>query len=313
MRVSDSSFTNNFLNEVNQLQQKQSTLQGEVSSGLDVTLPENNPAIMAQVLSLQTTSAANTQYQNNIAQLQGAAATTATAMNSLQTLSSQASEIALQAGNGTTSTTQLSAYATQVGALLQQALSLGNTQDANGNYIFGGTASSTPPFVATTDANGNITGVTYQGNAQVNQNEIAPNTTVTAQVPGENNTGSGPQGLFADSRTGANLFSDLISLQSNLASGNTSAISSSNAPALTKADDNIITQISANGVMQSALTAANNMATAKSTNIASQISGDTNADLATTMTNLDQTQTAYEAGLESGMRVMQISLVNFLA
>ena len=313
MRISNSSFTNNFLNEVDQLQQKQSTLQGQVSSGLDVTLPENNPAIMAQVLSLQTTSAANAQYQTNIAQLQGAATTSATAMDSLQTLSSQASEIALQAGNGTTSSTQLSAYAIQVESLLQQALSLGNTKDADGNYIFGGTASNTPPFVATTDANGNITDVTYQGNTQVNQNEIAPNTTVTAQVPGENNTGSGPQGLFADTRTGANLFSDLISLQSNLASGNTSAISSANAPALTKDDDNIITQISANGVMQSALTAANSIATAQSTNIASQISGDTNADLATTMTSLDQTQTAYEAALESGMMVMQVSLVNFLA
>ena len=66
-------------------------------------------------------------------------------------------------------------------------------------------------------------------------------------------------------------------------------------------------------MIQSALTAAGNIATAQSTNLTTQISGDTNADLAQTMTELDQTQTAYEAALESGTKVLQISLVDFLA
>jgi flagellar hook-associated protein 3 FlgL len=307
MRISDSTFTDNFLSQIQQLQQQQNTLQGESSSGLSVTLPEDNPPVMAQVLNLQTDSAANAAYQNNITQLQSTATTSATAMNSLQTLVSQVNDIATEASNGTNSSTQLSTYATQVEALIRQAVQLGNTQDADGNYIFSGTASNKTPFVANT-TNGIITSVGYQGGTEVAESDIGPNTTVSAQV-----LGSGADGLFANSNTGADLFGDMIALQQNLASGNTSAISSTNAPALSNDEDNVVSQISANGVIQSALTAASNIATAQSTNLTTQISGATSADLAQTLTELSQTQTAYEAALESGTKVLQISLVDFLA
>ncbi len=312
MRISSSSFSYNFLNQVQQLEQQQNTLQEQATTGLTVTLPEDNPSVMAQVLTLQTTSAANTQYQNNIAQLQSTATISGTAMTSLQTIVSQVNDIATEATNGTNTSTQLSAYATQMASLIQQAVQLGNTQDADGNYIFSGTAANTQPFIAATDANGNITSVAYKGNSDVAESDIASNMTVSAQVPGENSSGTGAEGLFADSRTGTDLFSHMIALQQDLASGNTSAISATDAPALTKDEDNIINQISGNGVMQSALTAAGNIATAQSTNLTTQISGDTNADLAQTMTQLDQTQTAYQAALESGTMVMNLSLLNYL-
>ena len=114
MRISNTSFTDNFLNQVEQLQQQQQTLQGEVTTGLSTTLPEDNPAVMAQVLSQQTDSAANAAYQSNITQLQSTATTSATVMNSLQTLISQVNQIATEASNGTNSSAQLSDYATQV-------------------------------------------------------------------------------------------------------------------------------------------------------------------------------------------------------
>jgi len=231
----------------------------------------------------------------------------------LQTLVNQANEIATEASSGTTSSTQLSSDAVQVASLIQQAVQLGNTQDSDGNYIFSGTATATQPFVTTTDSNGNITAVTYQGNTEAAESQISSKATVSAQVPGANTSGSGPQGLFTDSRSGADVFSHLIALQQDLTSGNTSAISSTDLPALTKDDDHLINQISGNGVMQSALTAASQMATTQSTDLTTQISGDTNADLAQTMTALDQTQTAYQAALESGSMVMKLSLLDYLS
>ena len=38
----------------------------------------------------------------------------------------------------------------------------------------------------------------------------------------------------------------------------------------------------------------------------------TSANLATTLTELQQTQTAYQAALESGVQVMQLSLLNYI-
>ena len=179
-------------------------------------------------------------------------------------------------------------------SLIQQAVQLGNTQDENGNYIFSGTACDTKPFLATT-TNGKITAVTCAlvGGTELAQSEIAPNTKVSAQV-----LARGAEGLFTNTTTGADLFNHMLALQSDLESGNTSAISSTDAPALQTDEDNIVDQISANAVTQSALSAASSLATAQSTNLTTQISGDTSADMATTLTELSQTQTAYEAALE---------------
>jgi flagellar hook-associated protein 3 FlgL len=304
MHVSTTAFSNNFLYEIQNLEGQQSALQQEATSGLKVTQPGDNPGVMNQVLNLQTEDSANTQYQSNITQVQNSATTASDALNSLQTLVEQAGEIATDA-NGVNSSTQ-------VGQLIQQALQVGNTQDAQGNYIFGGTDTGAAPFSATTDASGNVTGITYNGNTSVAQSEIAPGLTVTAQSPGENNTGTGTEGVFADSRTGADIFSHLIALQQDLTSGNTGAISSTVAPALTKDEDHVVSQISGNAVLQSTLEATGNVATQNSTSIESQMSNDTSADLATTLTQLSQTQTAYQAALESGTMVMQTSLLNYL-
>jgi flagellar hook-associated protein 3 FlgL len=315
MRIASDSFSMNFLTQINQLQQQQTTLQQESATGLDISLPSDNPGVMSNVLNLQTASSEDTQYENNITSLQASATTSYTAMNGeggLKAIIDQVNEIATEATNGTNSPTQLATYASQVSGLLQQAVQIGNTQDANGNYIFGGTVTNVPPFKATTDANGNVTAVTYQGNSTVASSEIAPNTTVSAQTPGANTSGSGPQGLFTDSRTGADLFNHMIALQQDLTSGNTSAITSTDAPALEKDENNVITSISANSVMQSTLTNATNIATAQSTNLTGQISNSTSADLATTLTQLNQTQTAYQAALESGTMVFSVSLLNYL-
>ena len=311
MRISSSLFPNNLLAQMNQLQGQQIQLQNQATTGLKVTLPEDDPAVMGQVLDLQTQAGANTQYQSNVTQLQSAATTAATAMNSLQTLTEQAGEIAAEA-NSTESSTQLASYATQVGNLIQEALQAANTQDAQGHYIFGGTINNQPPFAATTDASGNVQAVNYQGNTDASESQIGPGQTVSAQVPGANTTGSGPAGLLADSRSGADLFRDLISLQQNLISGNTAAIASTDSPNLTQDEDNIVSGIAANGVLQSTLESAGTAATQLGANLTAQTSNLTSADLATTLTKLDQTQTAYQAAMQSGVMIMNLSILDFI-
>ncbi len=311
MRISTDLFASNFLAQTNQLQSQQIQLQSEVTTGLKVTLPEDDPATMEQVLNLQAQAGANAQYQGNITQLQGTATSAASAMNSLQTLTEQAGEIATEA-SGVTSSTQMAAYATEVGNLIQEALQAANTQDAQGHYIFGGTVNSQPPFVATTDANGNVTAVTYKGNTALSQSQIGPGQTVSALVPGGNPTGTGPVGLLADSRSGADLFRDLISLQQNLTSGNTAAIASTDSPNLTKDENNIVSGIADNGVLQSTLESAGTAATQLGTNITTQTSNLTSADLATTLTKLDQTQTAYQAALQSSEVIMHLSILDYI-
>jgi len=311
MRISSSLFADNFLQQTNALQAQQIQLENESTTGLKVSLPEDDTATMDQVLNLQSQSAANTQYQSNITQLQDTATTAASAMNSLQTITEQAGEIATEA-DGVTSSTQLADYATQVGNLIQEAIQAANTKDSNGKYIFGGTVDNQAPFSATTDTNGDVTAVTYQGNTDESQTPIGAGQTASAQTPGANSTGSGATGLLADSRSGADLFRDLISLQQNLSSGNTTAIASTDSPNLTTDENNIVSGIAANGVLQSTLETASTAATQLGTNITTQTSNLTSANLTTTLTQLDQTQTAYQAALESGEMIMKLSILDYI-
>jgi flagellar hook-associated protein 3 FlgL len=299
------------MSQLDQLQSTQFQLQNQAQTGLKISLPEDNPAVMNQVLDLQTQADANNQYQTNITQVQSTASAASTAMNSLQTLVEQASEIATSS-DSTENQQQLSNNAIQVGSLLQQAIQLGNSKDANGNYIFGGTANQAPPFAATTDANGNITGVTYQGNTSTAQVAISTGFTVSAQIPGANSSGSGPTGLFTDSRSGADLFNHLIALKNDLTSGNVAAISATDKPNLTTDQDNIISQIGSNGVLQSTLETVGASTSQRGTSLDTQISNATSASLPDTLTKLSQTQTSLQAALQSGVMIMQLSILNYL-
>jgi flagellar hook-associated protein 3 FlgL len=241
----------------------------------------------------------------NIASLQTQATSSYNAISGLQTISARAREIATLA-DGTQSPQQLSAYATEVNQLIQRGVQLMNSTGQSG-YLFGGTQTSQPPFVVTTDADGNVTGVTYQGNESVPTAEIAAGAPVAVQVPGANTTGSGPAGLITDSRSGADFFNHLIALQNHLRAGDTASISSSDTPALKKDEDNITSQIADSGLVQSHLSAADSLASTQSLSVKKAVSQESDADLAQTLTQLSSTQTAYMAALQSGAKLLSQS------
>ena len=197
--------------------------------------------------------------------------------------------------------------------LIQQALQLVNTKDpSTGQYLFGGTNSGQQPYSATTDANGNVTGVTYQGNSSVNQTQVSAGVTVGVEVPGANTSGSGAYGLVTDSRTGADLFNHLIQLQQNLSSGSTSTVTSTDTKNLQNDEDNMTYQVANNGNVQARLNTAASLASTQATSLTTSISNASGADLVTTMTELNQTQTAYQAALQSSASIMQLSILDFL-
>lgn len=312
MRIAGTTYIDNIVSQLNLLTAQQSQLQSQVSTGQRVQKPEDDPAAMAQGLSLQAENSTITQYSNNISTLQTRATTVYNALDQIKTISDRANEIATQA-DGTTNSSTLQSYATEVAQLIKQAVSLANSKDGS-QYIFAGTNSGQPAFTTTTDADGNITAVTYQGNTSVRQTEIADGTTMTVDSPGANATGTGARGVFSDSRYGADFFNHLISLENHLQSGDTASISATDEPALTKDEDNIIYQVSANGVAQSALTNAASVASNRQASLQTTFSNLTGADITQSIVDLSKTQTTYQAALQSSsiLLQMQSSLLNCL-
>ena len=312
MRVSNSSITDGLIYQINQVTANEQTLENEATTGLAVQNPSDNPAAMQSILDMETESSAVTQYQANITQLQQQATTSSSAMQSLQDIVSQASTIATEA-DGTATQSDLNSYATEVTQLIQEAAQAVNTQ-FEGNYLFGGTLNTQPPYVVSQNSSGQVTSVTYQGNTSVPSVEIAAGVTLAALPVGANTTGSGPDGLITDTRTGADLFNHLISLQNNLLSGNTSAINSTDLTNLQKDSDNITQAIATNGALQQRMTAEANIAASQSASLSGLTSSKADADLAQVMSQLTQTQTAYQAAIQATamFQDLTLSILNFL-
>jgi len=304
MRIAGTSYTDSMVSHLNLLSAQEYQLQNEASTAQSISAPEDDPAGMAAALNLQAQNSAVTQYAQNITTLQTRATTAGSALTSLQTLTDRASEIATSA-DGATSPAALQADATEVTQLIQQAAQLMNSKNGS-QYVFGGTDSSQAPFTVSTDANGNVTAVTYSGNTAVTQSQIAANATMSVDVPGENTSGSGARGVVSDSRYGADLFNHLIALQNDLQSGNTSAITSTDAANLSKDDDNIIWQVANNGAAQSRLTAAASFASTQQSGLQTSLTNVAGADLAQTLTQLTQAQNAYQVALQTSSQILQM-------
>ena len=171
MRVTFNTFPNSLVTQLGDLASRQNRLQNQAATGQRIQLPEDDPAAVRRVLDLQTESKALDQYKRNIANLQDQANASYGVIKELKKVSDRASEIATLA-DGTKSPEELKIYAKQVNQMIQYAVQLSNSS-SRGDYLLGGTRSDQVPFVATEDAAGKVTAVSYQGNTSLAESEIA--------------------------------------------------------------------------------------------------------------------------------------------
>lgn len=310
MRVPTNALPSSLVSQLRQLTERQNRLQNQAATGQRLQWADEDPAAMERALDLRSTARSNTQYAKNIDFLKERTVSTVSSIRGLNTILDRANELAVMA-DGTKSPDQLRDYASEVDQLLQEAINAGNSRH-RGDYIFGGTKTNQPPFVATRNANGQITQVEYKGNNDVPELEIAENSKVPMQLPGANTTGSGSSGLFADSRTQADVFAHLISFRDHLNAGDIGAVADTDRAALSRDEDNALYQLASVGASQSRLEAAGASTTRRASELRSAISQTTETDMAQTLVELSATQTAYKAALQSGANLLGVSLMDYL-
>jgi flagellar hook-associated protein 3 FlgL len=179
MTISTLTFQTNALAEMEALQTALTQTQTELSTGSRLPNAAANPAAMEQVNQLNLTLSASHQYVSNGTaasanlQLEQSALTNAT--NTLQS----ARDLAVEANNSSLSLADRQDIATQLQQLQNALLGAANSTDPAGNYLFAGTASGTQPFARTGAS------VSYQGDSQVNQVQIAPDQSISAGDAGD--------------------------------------------------------------------------------------------------------------------------------
>lgn len=200
MTISTLTFQTNALAEMEALQTALTQTQTELSTGSKLPNAAANPTAMSQVNQLNMTLSASQQYVSNGTaassnlQLEQSALTSAT--NVLQS----ARDLAVQANNSSLSLADRQDIATQLQQIQNALLGAANSTDPAGKYLFAGTASGSQPFAQTGPS------VSYLGDSQVNQVQIAPDQSVSAGDSGDSvfmNIAAG-NGTFTTAAAAAN-------------------------------------------------------------------------------------------------------------
>jgi flagellar hook-associated protein 3 FlgL len=176
----DLAFYTNFTNSLGTQEAQINTLQQQISTGLAVQTPDQNPAAYEsaalandQVAALSTESQTQASIQVQLGSVDSAYQETNNLLNNVQAVL----EAAL---NGTSSSQNLAAFATQIKSAQQQLLSIANVTASNGSYLFGGSRGTVAPFQ--TNSSGSIV---YFGDGGQSQAAITPDSTASTIANGD--------------------------------------------------------------------------------------------------------------------------------
>jgi flagellar hook-associated protein 3 FlgL len=167
MRVTQSLNQTQFLTALNSLQSSLSQTQNQISSNLSFTTASQNPTAAGAVNNYNQALAQSQQYTTNASSAQTNLNIEDSTLSQVQSELQSLRDLALQANSGTLTNTNRTAIAAQAVQIQNSLLSLANTTNGNGEYIFGGFAVQTQPFSAS------ATGATYHGDQGSRQVQIA--------------------------------------------------------------------------------------------------------------------------------------------
>ncbi|HSZ03968.1 MAG TPA: flagellar hook-associated protein FlgL [Solirubrobacteraceae bacterium] len=300
-RITPAMVTSATLNNLNSSLAAMERTSAELSSGTTILEPSDNPYGASQVIDLESQLEGLSSYESDAQNGISWENTASSAMSSIGHAVQRVRELLVQGANGTYNQSDLETMALQVEQLAESIKQDADTQYA-GQYVFSGTATTTPPYEQ--GANDE-----YKGNAETISRAVGPGASVTITTNISTLLGNG------EAAEDGKLLDTLRTIAKNMRGGTVEDREALGSTDLQKIDGNIetLTQLqavagSATDQLQTALTR--------------------NEDLQTTITgalaNLDDTniaeasiayaneQAAYEAALRAGATIVQESLLNFL-
>ncbi|WMJ01559.1 flagellar hook-associated protein 3 [Pseudomonas chlororaphis subsp. aurantiaca] len=123
----------------------------EASSLVRVNTAADDPVGASRLLQLGQQASLLDQYKTNTNSIKASLGQAESVMTSINNVLARAKELAVGAGNAGYTDADRLANASELGQIEEQLLSLMNTQDENGKYIFGGSKDDVPPFSRNSD------------------------------------------------------------------------------------------------------------------------------------------------------------------
>jgi flagellar hook-associated protein 3 FlgL len=208
MRIATSQIYSSNVSTMENQQAQLLQIQQQISTGVSISTPADNPLGAAQAVTLSATSATLTQYSANQTTALTALQLEDTTLTSVTSTMQSINSLIIEAQNGSLTDSARQAIAEQMSGYRSQLLTLANTTDGAGNYIFSGFQSTSQVF-----SNNSTGGVTYNGDAGQRTMQVAGTRTIavgdtgaqvfqSVQAVGSDNVASG-----ASSNTGTGVIS----------------------------------------------------------------------------------------------------------
>lgn len=193
MRLSTLQSYNKGLDSILDNQREVNKTQQQVSTGLRVLTPSDDPIAATKILQLQQDQALRDQFSKNMTGAEGRLNLEEAQLDGITDNLIRVKELTVQAGDGSYSLPDRQAINFELKELLKSTVDLMNSKDAGGEYLFGGFKGGTEPFQE--NENGRYE---YQGDEGQRFISIASSTTVA--------TGDNGKRLFVDIEAAENSF-----------------------------------------------------------------------------------------------------------
>ncbi|MCF0016182.1 flagellar hook-associated protein FlgL [Pseudomonas stutzeri] len=141
--------------------------QEQISTGNRILTPADDPVASVRLLQLEQQQNVLSQYNANLTAAKNSLTQEEVTLNSVNTVLQRVRELAVQAGNGGLSAEDRKSIAAELRECEDELLSLMNTRNARGEYLFSGFQGKTQPFVRAADGSYSYQGDEGQRNLQI--------------------------------------------------------------------------------------------------------------------------------------------------
>lgn len=297
MRIASHSFYEALKAQLQRLSSEQIQAQAQIASGLRMRLPSDDPASMVHVLNIDTEALRIQQFERNTQNALEISKVSFSALSEMREISDRAGEIGLLSA-GATSVETAKTYATELNQLIEQVVRIANTK-YQGQHLFAGTKSEQTPFVATRNASGEISAVSYEGAVAGPEFRIDDGVTISPFADGDTN-----QKLAAFANT-------LVTLRDTLRVPNAPERQNAVA-ALQEFEDGLLESLGTIGAQQTRLETTDTQLRSRFASLNGLASQEISADLGLSMVRLSRNATAYQAALQSSAQILRTSLLDYL-
>ena len=179
MKISTTLYFDRATQQLGDVQGELAKTQEQLSTGKQIVKPSDAPDKASLVTRLDSELARQSSYQNTLKSVNTRLQAEETVLNNTSDVLVRMKELSTQAASDTLSAADRQSISLEISSLKEQVLSLANTQDTNGNYLFSGSRVGNPAF--SKDAKGQVV---YQGDESRMKVAVGDNRRMNLNMPG---------------------------------------------------------------------------------------------------------------------------------